>query len=193
MSCEFVALASYKYCTSTNNPLPGFSTSTTLLHVSPVPEGIPASKLVEGLQNHVNYLRHNPHMAKYEPIPTPQDPVPTIPEDRGVKATGEPDCYKVTDKVHTLPAGLWDSDVVSTYEFLNVEHGVFVRIRSPMSVVMESLWVTRETEDGKVELVEEQVITASRLLVGTVKSMSESGWKDIHASMMALAQKELAG
>lgn len=172
-----------------NHPLAWFNTTSTLVHVSAIPEGIPASKLAEGLQNHVNYLKHNPHMAKYEPIATPTDPAPTIPDARGASATGKPDCYRVTDKVHTLPAGLWDSDVVSTYEFIDVEKGVFVRIRSPMSVMMESLWLVKETEDGKAELVEEQVITASRLLMSTVKSMSEAGWNDIHASMIKKAQE----
>ncbi|OAA74044.1 hypothetical protein ISF_00945 [Cordyceps fumosorosea ARSEF 2679] len=165
-----------------------FNTTTTLLHVSAVPAGVPAAKLVQGLQDHENYIKHNPHMARYEPIP-PGGNHPTIPAARGVAATGAPDCYRVTDKVHTLPAGLWDSDVVSTYEFIDVEGGVFVRIRSPMGVVMESLWLARETADGAVELVEEQVISASRLLMGTVKSMSEAGWKDIHSSMIKKAQE----
>ncbi|ATY60467.1 hypothetical protein A9K55_006680 [Cordyceps militaris] len=164
-----------------------FNTTSTLRHVSTVPKGLPASKLAQGLQNHENYIKHNPHMAKYEAIATPTDPAPTIPEARGVAATGEPDCYRVTDKIHTLPAGLWDSDVVSTYEFINVDNGVFVRIRSPMNVMMESLWLVKDAEDGKVELVEEQVITASRLLMGTVKSMSETGWEGIHASMIKKA------
>ncbi|EJP70327.1 uncharacterized protein BBA_01196 [Beauveria bassiana ARSEF 2860] len=141
-----------------------FNTTSTLRHVSAIPEGIPASKLVE-------------------------DPAPTIPAARGVTATGEPDCYRVTDKVHTLPAGLWDSDIVSTYEMIDVRDGVFVRIRSPMSVMMESLWLVKETEQGRLELVEEQVITASRLLMSTVKSMSEAGWEGIHASMIKKAQE----
>lgn len=123
-------------------------------------------------------------MAKFEPIETPKEPAPTIPTSRGVTATGEPDCYRVTDKVHTLPAGLWDSDVVSTYELIDVDSGVFVRIRSPLNVTMESLWLVRESEDGKVELVEEQVVFASRILMGTVKSMSEADWKNIHAAMI---------
>ncbi|TQV99798.1 hypothetical protein IF1G_02013 [Cordyceps javanica] len=166
-----------------------FNTTSTLVHVSAIPDGIPASKLVDGLQNHENYIKHNPHMAKYEAIATPTNPAPTIPEARGVAATGDPDCYRVTDKIHTLPAGLWDSDVVSAYEFINVENGVFVRIRSPMSVTMESLWLVKEIESGTVELVEEQVIIASRLLMSTVKSMSEGGWKGIHASMIRKAQE----
>lgn len=154
-----------------------------------MPDDIPASKLIDGLQNHVHYMHINPHMVKYESIPAPTDPAPTIPASRNVTATSEPDCYRVTDKVQTLPAGLWDSDVVSTYEFMNVENGVFVRIRSPMSVLMESLWRVRETDEGKFELVEEQIITASRLLVSTVKSISESGWKGLHASMLKKAQQ----
>ncbi|KAM3433463.1 hypothetical protein MY4824_005976 [Beauveria thailandica] len=166
-----------------------FNTTSTLRHVSAIPEGIPASKLVQGLQNHESYIKHNPHMAKYEAVAAPADPAPTIPAARGVGATGEPDCYRVTDKVHTLPAGLWDSDIVSTYEMIDVHDGVFVRIRSPMNVMMESLWLVKETEQGRLELVEEQVITASRLLMSTVKSMSEAGWEEIHASMIKKAQE----
>ncbi|KAM3551250.1 hypothetical protein ARSEF4850_007962 [Beauveria asiatica] len=148
-----------------------FNTTSTLRHVSAIPEGIPASKLVQGLQNHENYIKHNPHMAKYEAIAAPADPAPTIPAARGVRATGEPDCYHVTDKM------------------IDVHDGVFVRIRSPMSVMMESLWLVKETEQGRLELVEEQVITASRLLMSTVKSMSEAGWEGIHASMIKKAQE----
>lgn len=131
-------------------------------------------------------------MTHYEAVDAPKDPASTVPESRGAKATSEASCYRVTDKVHTLPAGLWDSDVVSTYEFISVENGVFVRIRSPMNVVMESLWIAQETEDGKVELIEEQIIFASRLLMSTVKNMSESGWKGIHESMIKKAQKDLS-
>lgn len=133
-------------------------------------------------------MKCNPHMTKYELIDTPKEK-PTIPEGRKIVAISEPQCFKVTDKIHTLPAGLWDSDVVSTYEFLNVEKGVFVRIRSPMSVVMETYWSARESGDGKVELVEEVSIFCSRILAGTIKSMCDSSWDGIHGTMVKKLQE----
>lgn len=161
-----------------------FTTSNTVLHVSPVPHGITAAQVVDMLQSHEFYMKCNPHMAKYEPVETPKDPFPAIPEGRQVTATSEPDCYKVTDKVHTLPAGLWDSNVESRYEFINVERGVFVRIRSPLNCVMETVWTARDKDDGSVELIEEVLITCSRVLVGTITSMCESSWEGIHKTMI---------
>jgi hypothetical protein len=95
--------------------------------------------------------------------------------------------YRVTDLVQTLPAGLWDSKVVSTYEMADTPAGVFVRIRSPMSIVMDTSWTIVAIEgdaDGTLELVEEIVIYCSRLLVGTVKGLCEGGWQQIHSNMM---------
>lgn len=130
-------------------------------------------------------------MIKYKPatIPTPQ---PTVASDRQVTATAEPKCYEVTDRVHALPAGLWDSDVVSTCEFINIENGVFVRIRCPLSVVMETVWEIRERERGDGhELVEEVVIKCSRLLVGVVKSQCDAGWEGIHQKMVEHMKEDL--
>ncbi|EFW99711.1 hypothetical protein CMQ_29 [Grosmannia clavigera kw1407] len=122
--------------------------------------------------------------------------------------------YNVTDVVHTLPAGIWDSRVVSTYEMTNLEDGVFVRVRCPLSIVMDTTWsvevakaeeedlgdeldVEAEAQDkaepetkadeqpGALELHEEIVIYCSRLLIGTVKSLCENGWQEIHKRMIA--------
>ncbi len=142
------------------------------------------------LHAHDFYLKCNPHMTKFEPVETPKDPFPTIPDDRQVTGTSEPDCYKVMDKVHTLPAGLWDSNVESRYEFINVERGVFVRIRSPLNSMMETVWTARENEDGSIDLVEDVLISCSRVLVGTITSMCEAGWKGIHESMVAKLQEK---
>ena len=139
-------------------------------------------------------------MTQYDLIPTPS-PAPELPSDREVsdlQQDREPTCYSVTDRVHTLPAGLWDSDVVSTYEFLNTVSGVFVRIRSPLNVVMETEWIVRRKssgeEDGEEsqewELVEDVMIKCSRFLVGVVKSTCESGWEGIHAKMMDRLKEE---
>ena len=159
------------------------NTTATVQHITPIPANVPALKGVELLQGHEFFISCDPHMVNYELIATPA-PAPSLPADRGVTAVAKPKCYKVTDKVAALPAGLWDSDVVSTYEFINIEKGVFVRIRSPLSVVMETVWEVKTNDAGETVLVEDVVIKCSRFLVGVIKSTCESGWRGIHEKMV---------
>lgn len=53
-------------------------------------------------------------------------------------------CYRVTDIVHAIPAGIWDTNVVSTYELTKIRDGIFVRIRSPLSTMLETFWEIRD-------------------------------------------------
>lgn len=131
------------------------------------------------LQDHEFFLHCDPHMAKFQPVET--DTHAPIPER--IEALGETKSYQVTDVVHALPAGLWDSNVVSTYEFTNISNGVFVRIRSPMSVVMDTIWEIKG-EEGQLELVEDVDINCSMLLVSIVRSQCENGWQKIHEKMI---------
>ncbi|KAK7403378.1 hypothetical protein QQX98_010853 [Neonectria punicea] len=162
-----------------------FNTYAELQHTTAIPAGIPASRAVEVLlHDHEFFLRCDPHLIKFEPVATPSDPAPEIPDGREVDPIAPVKVYSVTDRVHTLPAGLWDSDVVSTCEYFDLENGLFVRLRSPLSVVMETVWQIRQAEDGSYELVEDIVIKCSRFLIGVVKGACESGWEGVHGKML---------
>jgi hypothetical protein len=160
------------------------------------------------------FISCDPHLVKFEPIPNP--PPCSVPDrEEGVKtqlrstsssssstsggsegagAEVEVASYRVTDLVHAIPAGVWDTNVVSTFEFVDVAAGVFVRIRSPLSVVMETCWEVREGEGGAgLELVEDVTIRCSRLLVGLVKGQCEEGWGKIHGKMIGRLEGEVKG
>ncbi|KAF5006164.1 hypothetical protein FDECE_7439 [Fusarium decemcellulare] len=161
-----------------------FRTKAQIQHISAMPAAVPASKAIEMLHDHEFIVRCDPHMIKYDEIPL-SDPKPAAPEDLELlDASSPPKCYSVTDRVHALPAGLWDSDAVSTAEFFDLDRGVFVRMHCPMSVVIETVWQIREADDGSCEIVEDVVISCSRLLVGVVKSSCEAGWKGVHGNMI---------
>lgn len=150
-----------------------------MVHSSKLPEATTTQQAIAMLQDHEFFLQCDPHMSKFQLVET--DTPPAIPEK--VKPLGETKSYQVTDVVHTLPAGLWDSNVVSTYEFTDISDGLFVRIRSPLSVVMDTVWEIKG-EAGQLELVEDVFINCSRLLVGVVKGQCESGWQKIHEKMI---------
>jgi hypothetical protein len=121
-------------------------------------------------------------MIKFELV-KPEGARSTLPDDIKPRATGDAICYKITDRIHALPAGLWDSDVVSASEFTNLDTGVFVRLKSPLAILMETVWEIKGEE--KLEMVESVRISCSRLLIGTVKGQCEANWRAIHGTLIA--------
>ena len=123
-------------------------------------------------------------MVKQRSVPSPS-PDPELPSSLRPVPSPSPlptwNCYQVTDVVHALPAGLWDSDVVSEYEFCRLDNGMFVRIRSPMGIVIESTWTVDETT---FLMIEEIFIKASRLLMPVLRGQCEKDWKKIHEKML---------
>lgn len=152
-----------------------------------------------------------PRLRRLLPPPTtPPQPQPSSHHESeaaevvggGEEATATvtaPTCYRVTDVVHAIPAGIWDTNVVSVYEFADLAEGVFVRIRSPLGVVMETVWRVADVEGGSskngvgLELVEEVTVRCSRLLLGIVKGACETNWRGIHGKMVERLEKEAKG
>ncbi|KAF4998465.1 hypothetical protein FGRMN_3154 [Fusarium graminum] len=160
-----------------------FRTTAQIQHTSVIPSGIAASKAIEMLHDHVFFLRCNPYMIKHEALPVPE-PAPSFPDTLKVRPVASPDCYSVTDRIHALPAGMWDSDVVSTYEFFDLDRGVFVRTRGPMGLVLETVWQIEEAAGRSLEITETVEISCSRLMIGMIKSSCEAGWKGVHEKML---------
>ncbi|CAK7264868.1 hypothetical protein SEPCBS57363_001291 [Sporothrix epigloea] len=182
-----------------------FNTTATLRHATPLPAGVDQAQAVKTmLQDHKAYVDCAPHSVHYEKLkddetsrlaatalasqkehPLP-DNVRAVVEAYPNDVEGQTYAvYRVTDIIPTLPAGLWDSKVDSTYEMTDIPSGVYVRIRSPMSVVLDTTWTISAVEGSdQLELVEVVAIYCSRLLMGTVKGLCEGGWQKIHANMI---------
>lgn len=181
-----------------------FNTTATIRHASLLPARADTAEAAKAiLQDHRAMIECGPHCVDCEMVeeeeatrlaatalasqtehPLP-DEVRTVIKAFPESADGKTFAvYRVTDMVHTLPAGLWDSKVVSTYEMTDTATGVHVRVRSPLSIVMDTMWTVAEVEGGGHELVEEINIYCSRLLVGTVKSLCEGDWEKIHTTLI---------
>ncbi|KAJ0118243.1 hypothetical protein J7T55_009026 [Diaporthe amygdali] len=141
-----------------------------MVHASKLPDGATQKQGIAMLQDHDFFLECNPHMQKFEALGEVSEP--GLPE--GIKALGPTTLYKVTDIVETMPKGIWGSSVESSYEFTDIQLGLFARIKSPLNVVMDTFWSIEE-KDGGLELVEACEIKCSRLLIGIVKSLNEGG------------------
>lgn len=161
------------------------NTSQTLKHVTALPEDVDRAKGLKLFHEHKFFIESGAPTVKCEVIDTPSNPAPQLASARNLKGIAPPKSYEVTEKIHTLPAGLWDSNVTSTYEFTNAENGVFIRIKSPMNTFMESLWTIEAKADGSgYELVEDILIKCSRLLMSTVKGSCETQWKKTHQQII---------
>lgn len=180
MFCRFPGTASPSCdltCTALN-------TTATLHHVSPMPRGTAPDKAIAALHNHDLLIRFDPEFVHYETLPT----------DAAVPNAKR---YKITDHMHALPKGLWDSTVTFEAEMTDTEEGILWIIKAPLGLVQRTTWRCLRTDtladedrklvDGVVSewsLVEDVEITANRLLVGTVKGKCEQNWPGSHGKFI---------
>ncbi|KAF2621266.1 hypothetical protein BU25DRAFT_463868 [Macroventuria anomochaeta] len=157
-----------------------FNSAATLHHVTHLPPSTTFARALECLHNHDLLIRLDPELAHYSTLPSPS----SAPSTKR---------YKVTDSMHTLPAGLWDTTVTFEADITNTEDGIEWIIRAPLGLVQRTTWrvVKRESlgkeEDalvvngeGEWSLVEDVEIKANRMLVGTVKGKCEENWRGVH-------------
>jgi hypothetical protein len=166
-----------------------------VVHSSKLPGKTTREQAVAMLNDHEFFLHCDPHMAKFEPVPHTDDTSASLPLPDTVKARPgtATESFRVTDIVDSIPSGVWGRNVVSTYEFTDTETGLFVRIKSPLAIVMDTIWEIKQVEDGEgLELVEDVTINCSRLLVGLVKSQCENGWAKIHAKMIGRLEEGIS-
>ncbi|XXG94077.1 hypothetical protein Hte_000328 [Hypoxylon texense] len=200
-----------------------FTGKTKLVNSTPIPSSISSSTgdaaaatagkitkeaAIALLHDHDFFLKTDPHHVSHRTL------APVAGEDekessgmdaatarqihqlpRDVEPVSRPP-VRVYEVVDHVPNPVWSSSVVSKEELVNVKDGLFVRIRSPLSVVMETRWIVRERkggksggeeeeDDGELELVEDCEIVCSKLLVGIVKGQVDNNWEGIHARIVA--------
>ncbi|KAJ4337230.1 hypothetical protein N0V87_004903 [Didymella glomerata] len=165
------------------------SSTATLHHVTHLPSSVTHSHALACLHNHDLLIRLDPELAHYE----------TLPSSASAPNTKR---YKVTDNMHTLPKGLWDTTVTFEADITDTEDGIEWIIRAPLGLVQRTTWrvVKRETlsgekgnvvgssagdwtdavGEGEWSIVEDVEIKANRMLTGTVKGKCEANWRGVH-------------
>jgi hypothetical protein len=158
---------------------PALSSTAKLHHVTYLPPGTTQANALKHLHNHDLLIRLDPELAHYETLPSP----PSAPNTKR---------YKVTDNMHTLPKGLWDTTVTFEAEMTNTDEGIEWVIKAPLGLVQTTTWKVVTTaslgseegvngdQQGEWSLVEDVEIKANKLLVGTVKGKCEENWRGIH-------------
>lgn len=154
---------------------------------SQLPDGVSRELGVVMLQDTEFFLSCDPHLSKYEAKGEVAEP--QIPE--GVNARGPTKSYEVTDQLENIPKGIWGSTVVSTYEFTNIEDGVFSRVKSPLGVSIDTRWEIKGGEDGKLDLVQAAEISCSKPLMSLVKGRCEAGC-EYHFPLLVQHESQLA-
>ncbi|KAI0102330.1 hypothetical protein F4776DRAFT_648776 [Hypoxylon sp. NC0597] len=176
-----------------------FTGTTKMVNTSPIPgeadgHNITKKAAVALLHDHEFFLKCDPHYVSHRVL-SPQHPDDAASAKRayqlpaGVEPLGSP-VVKLYEVIDHVPNPVWSSSVVSKEEFVDLKDGLWVRIRSPLAVVMETKWTIRERkggegeEEGGLELVEEVDITCSKLLLAIVKAQVDNNWKGIHGKIV---------
>jgi hypothetical protein len=124
-------------------------------------------------------IRFDPEFVKY-----------TVDEPPSTATNTATKYYTITDHMDALPRAIWDATVSFNAEITDISNGIEWVIKAPLGLVQTSVWTiepaldTDGDADTKLCLVEDVVISCSRLLVGTVKSKCESNWSGIHAKFV---------
>jgi hypothetical protein len=153
------------------------NTTATIHHRTPLPIGATREQAVSLLRDHDFLIHLDPELSHYTSAEPPANATPTT------------KYYRVTDIMHTLPKGLWDSTVTFDSEITDIEDGCDWIVRAPLGIYQRSKWVIEDsheedTDGSKLYLIEDIAITCSRLLVGTVKSKCEGNFKGIHGKFV---------
>ncbi|KAJ3036856.1 hypothetical protein HDV00_002339 [Rhizophlyctis rosea] len=166
--------------------MPLFTTTVDLTHAAPIPPGPTKETCISVLHNHDVFIHADPHLVSYKQLPAPSTldwrtahsiPAHIIPVD----ITAPVHLYEVTDNV---PNPVYSSSIVSTEELVDTATGLWVRVKSPLSVVMETKWEIREISEGSYEIVQTVHIDANRMLIGLVKSQVEAGYEAIYTALI---------
>ncbi|KAI4703578.1 hypothetical protein J4E89_009999 [Alternaria sp. Ai002NY15] len=158
------------------------NTTATLHHVTHLPRSVSFATAVSHLHNHVLLIRLDPEYASHEDLPS--DP-----------STPDAKCYRITDHMNALPAGLWDTTVKFDAHMTDLDDGVLWTIKAPLGLTQQTTWRCLKTEglsEGDREgaegcewsLVEDVEIRANRMLVGTVKAKCEENWPGAHGKFL---------
>ncbi|KAK8035704.1 hypothetical protein PG991_001777 [Apiospora marii] len=166
---------------------------------NPPPPGVTKPAAVAALQDHDKFLHADPHLTTYRRLTSPEEAssdyasykvpksiVPLHPASSGPQVK----VYEVHDHV---PNPVWSSDVTSLEEFVDCAEGVWVRVRSPLGIVLETTWFICEKQqqdkdkdgsDSTLELVQTLVCTCNRLLAPICKGQVDKGWRAVHEKLI---------
>ncbi|KAK8120428.1 hypothetical protein PG999_004548 [Apiospora kogelbergensis] len=179
----------------------------TLCNKTPLPAGLTKPAAIAALQNHDQFLSADPHLTSYKRLSEPeasadydsyQVPSSIVPIPKPGSADGKGGekirVYEVHDHV---PNPVWSSDVTSVEEFVDCADGVWVRVRSPMGIVLETTWFVCEIdpkdkknknkdlpEGATLELVQTCECRCNRLLATLCKGQIDKGWPEVHEKII---------
>ncbi|TLS31510.1 hypothetical protein PpBr36_02725 [Pyricularia pennisetigena] len=154
-------------------------TTFPLTHRHAIPAGVDKTRAIEKLHDHVYVIDCGPYVVSHTQQPSPS--WGSYDKPKGAKfATEKVDVYEVKNKYENPIMG---SDIKSTYEFIDTADGIFIRVHSPMGVVMESFFTVQEKADGSLELVHELQGRCNKALAGIAKKDSDKNY-DLLASII---------
>ncbi|KAK8126907.1 uncharacterized protein PG998_002666 [Apiospora kogelbergensis] len=161
---------------------------------NPLPPRLTKPAALAALHNHDQFLSADPHLTSYKRLSAPgevsgdyasyQVPASIVPI-----AAADGDQVKVYEVHDHVPNPVWSSDVTSVEEFVDCADGVWVRVRSPLGIVLETTWnkngtAEEEEEEATLELVQTCECRCNRLLASICKGQIEKGWREVHQKLI---------
>lgn len=136
-----------------------------------IPAGSGATKAsaIDTLHHHTAFLDCGPFLVSYSLAPEPVWDAYEVP--KGLKPlANRVESYNVKNKYENPIMG---ADISSTYEFIDLADGIWVRTRSPMGTVLDSTYTVREGAEGGLEILYQAECRCNKALIGMAKKELE--------------------
>lgn len=143
--------------------------------------GLTREAAIEKLRDHSLFLHCDPYLVSFDAKPDPAWGAYDVPKD--IKPLSEQvKVYAVKDKYENPIMG---SDINSTYEFIDLADGFWIRVRSPMGTTMESTFTVREKgdESGDLEVAQECDCRCNKALSSIVKKDLDKNYILVHENL----------
>ncbi|KAH7317259.1 hypothetical protein BKA65DRAFT_466228 [Rhexocercosporidium sp. MPI-PUGE-AT-0058] len=166
------------------------NSTTKFTRTASLPSSCTRSTAMALLQNYEFMINCDSNLSSYKPVTNPANP-PTIPSHLKSKTTSSTKTYAIYDKVENIPGGIWKSDVECIVEYTDLETGLFMKGKSPLSIVIETEWNVKENAGGNggLELVYESLVSCSKLIIGIIKGTLEKNLVEMMEKVVAELEK----
>ncbi|KAG6358043.1 hypothetical protein INS49_013927 [Diaporthe citri] len=151
----------------------------------PIPAGVNKEKAVAVLHDHDGYFRAAEHYKEHKELPSDSGADHKVPSAIQARSAGSAADVKVYTVRNDVPNPVFDSNVNTEYEVVDLVDGIWYRASSAMGVVNEGLWTVEEGPGG-LELRVNIQVDCNAMLKGLVKGQVQSGVEQIHKNLLAV-------
>lgn len=151
-------------------------TTAKIHHESAFPSDLSLESALSVLHDHENLIKMDPHLVSYHPLPI-------------LASSPSTKCYKVFERCDNLPK-FFAADQNADVQYTDLPNGIHTWVKSSMGLTSDTHLTIETKSDGQMVMVEDAVLTCSRVWMPIVKSQCEANWREVHQKFVDIIREK---